>query len=675
MAIDKLKQFADSINIAEELDNQKLLNIGSKVLVGYEEDLKLSQEWLNDVKKVEELVALASKKKQIPLPNSANIKYPLITKACYEFSSRTYPEIVRDGKVVKGAVVGFDLDGSKQDQSERVAAYMNYQLLFENQNWERELDRLLNLLALVGFICKKTYYDPIRDQIKSEICEYKDLIISPEVKNLDDAARITHVIRVRLNDLIEGSRSGVFLKEPVDEIIKNLEHDNLNIEICLLEQHTFLDLDEDSYLEPYIVTTIKDSGKVLRIAPRFSKEDIKHKNGEVKYIQAKQFFTDYHFLVSPKGKFQSVGFGVLMLHLNETINTLLNQLTDAGQLANLQGGYIDARLKELGSGNTNHDPGEWKRLKTMAGVTLKEGIMPINYKEPSNVLYQLLGLMIESGKDLSSSTELMSGSSSPENVKSGAVMAMLDQGMKMFTSIQRRIYMSLSNEYRKIAQLNFEYLDPISYVNTLDDNIKVNREDFDPKTINVIPVADPNLSSEAQRIAKNQILLQLISLPGVKPEAVTKRLIDSLNIPNASELLVSDKDKQAAPPSIDVLKLQADMEGHAQELRQKDMQLELDAKRLQLEAAKTQCEILKMKCDAILSLAKAEAAEAGPQIQMYQAQMDNLYRQIDMNNEHLLKMQSAQQPSQELVNTQQPISEGNPGDQTGINPVDSSANN
>lgn len=650
----KLKDYAKLDNISPELDEEKLRLIGNQVLRGFEEDLDSSSEWLEDVKKVEELVSLVSKKKTKPLPSSANIKYPLITKACYEFSSRTYPEIIRDGKVVKGQVIGKDLEGKKFEQAERVCAFMNYQLLSADSEWELELDRLLNQLALVGFICKKTYYDPIREKIKSEICEYKDLIINSSVTSLEDAPRISHVLRVRLNHLIEGARCDVYNQKPISELELRFKDSDKDEEICLIEQHTFCDLDEDGYKEPYIVTILKDSGEVLRIAPRFTAKMIKMKNDKVKYIDAIHYFTDYHFLVSPKGKFQSVGFGILMLHLNEAINTMMNQLTDAGQLCNMQTGYIDARLKAVEGDGVDLMPGEWQRMKSVGGMALKDGVFPITYKEPSNVLFQMLGLLIESAKELSSSTEAMTGGGSPENVKSGAVMAMIDQSLKLFTSIQNRVYRSLAKEYRKVFRLNALYLDPEQYINIVDDQLAVLQDDFNEAKVDIIPIADPNLSSEAQRIARYQILLQLINLPGLKPDVISKRLIQALNLPNTDEMFVSDEDKKNAPPPFDVIKLQSEMEGHAQELKLKERQVDQKDKELALQVAEMQLRALEIKTKAILNIATAESLEAGNQLEQYKTQADMILAGIDRvqserQMEHDQRMQSEAQAHEQQM--------------------------
>lgn len=661
--VSQLKEYANMANIAEEakLDQDELQKIGNRVKLGFDEDYRSMQDWLADVKKVEELAALACKKKNYPLPNSANIKYPLITKACYEFSSRTYPEIIKDGKVVKARVIGLDFTQEKQDRAQRVSDYMNYQLLFEHEDWELELDRLLNLISLIGFICKKTYYDPVRKVIRSEICDYKDLIINSETKSLGDARRISHVIHVRLNDLIESVNAKVYCSEPVDKLMEQLEHDELDKEIDLIEQHTYLDLDDDNYLEPYIVTILKDTSEILRIAPRFTKDTINGSDDNINYIDPIQIFTDYHFLVSPKGKFQSVGFGILMLHLNETINTILNQLVDAGQLANLQGGYKDSRLKNMGSGDSLHNPGEWKTVKAMAGMTLKDGIMPIQYKEPSSVLYQLLGLLIGASKDLSSSSEVLTGASSADNAKSGAVMALIQEGLKVFTSIQRRIYRSLTNEFKKIYTLDSIYADEKKYFTLLDDNKYVMREDFELKSLDILPVADPNLSSDLQRASRNQIFLAAQQLPGANKIKLTEHILknSNLGVP-IDELMLPPEAMNQPDPAM--LKLQADIQHMSDDVKLRAEALDIQRKQAEIELYKVQCQCLELKAKAMLEVAQAQAQQDNGKFQEYQMQLDILSKHMDAmqgaaeyaqaNQHHVNEMNMRQQ---ELDQNQQEI--------------------
>lgn len=647
MSIKKLKDFVELPNIASELSEEDLREIGQRILAGFDEDHSSMQDWLQDVKKVMDLASLKASKKSYPLPDSANIKFPIITKAAYEFSSRTYPEIIKDGRVVKTRVIGKDFTGEKAKQAQRVEDYMNYQLMFENGDWEAELDKLLTLLALIGFVCQKTYYDPVRQKIKTQICEYDSLIINAKAKSLEDAERISHIMKLSLNEAIENVRSELYLEEPIQKILDRVSENDLRPMVEIIEQHCFLDLDEDGYAEPYIVTILKDCGEVLRIFPRFTEEDIKEKKGKVQYINAIQYFTDYHFLVSPKGHFQGVGFGILMLHLNASINTILNQIVDAGQLSNLQGGYIDARAKVIESGQSLHDPGELKKVKTTAGLTVKDSVHMFNFKEPSSVLYQTLGLLIDTARDLSSTTDVLSGSSGTNNVKTGAVLALQEAGMKVMTAIQKRVYRSLCNHYNKLFKLNQLYLDPSVYVQVLDDDLAVQQQDFDPASVNVIPVADPNLSSESSRALKAQFLAGIISFPGVKPEEITKRILTSTNIENPEQLLLSDEEMQQMKqaPNPEVIKVQAEISEKAEYVKLEARKIELAEKQLMLDAAKTEVELIKMKTEALLNVAKAEAAEAGNQLNEYS-------QQLDIVQTHIQNMLQERQMSQDMMRHQ-----------------------
>ncbi len=631
MSIEQLKKYSEMVNIAEDLDSEKLLEIGKKVLAGYEDDLSSQQEWINDVERVIELSTLKSTKKTTPLPNSANVKMPIITKACNEFHSRAYPEIIRDGKIVKARVLGHDINGQKQAQADRVAEYMNYQLLFEQMDWEMELDRLLFLLPLIGFICKKTYYDPIRKMIKSEMCDWKDLVIGADVKNLSDARRVSHVIHQNLNDLIAAAKSDVFLTDPVEELIDLHAMDVVSKPIDLIEQHCFLDLDDDDYEEPYIVTVLKADGKILRISPRFTTKSLEEDVGEgnkIKFITALQLFTDYHFLVSPKGKFHSVGFGILMLHLNETINSVTNQLLDSAQIANMQGGLIDSAFKPLKSGDLISSAGQFTKIKVDAtGKSLKDGTMLFNFKEPSSVMFQLLGMLIQTARDLSSSTEVMTGQQAPDNAKTGAVTALIAEGKKLVTSIQRRVYRSLTQEMRKIFILDGIYLDPTTYALLIDDDIQVLQADFDPKTINILPVADPNLSSDVQRSTKIQTLLAARELVGVDPLKISQRILHTAEIDNPEGLMLDEK--QMGQPNPDVIKIQADIANMAEVNKLRGHELQIKEKQMMLDAHKLECELVKMKTESIKNLAQAEAAEAGTQLQDYKLQMDILSEKIN----------------------------------------------
>ncbi len=658
----QLKSYAKMTNLVTEakLDKETIDKISSRVLFGFKEDLSSCQEWLRDVKAVEELASLAAEPKNYPLPNSANVKFPLIAQAIYQFTSTTYPELFKDGKLVKTRVIGLNLSGEDTEKAKRVAEYMNYQLLMEDDEWEKDADILLTKLGLVGFLCKKTYYEPIKQKIKSILCNPEDLIINSSVKNLNDARRISHIIKVHLNDLIEGANYNVYTPEVVDEIVTEHEEDQCEPTIELVEQHTFLDLDDDSYTEPYIVTFEKLSGRILRIAPRFTKDNIKVKSGKFQCVEPLQFFTDYHFLVSPKGKFQSVGFGILLLHLNESINSILNQLIDAGSLANTQGGYKDSRLKNMGSGQSLHRPGEWISVKSTAGVSIKEGIVPITYKEPSSVLFQLLGLLIQVGKDLSSSNPVTTGAVDASNAKTGAVAALMQAGQKVTSSILKRIYRSLTMEFKKLFVLNSLYLEPKVYYDIVEDRNAISRSDFDTSSVSVIPCADPNLSSIAQRAERNQILIAAQQLPGTNKIKLTELILENsdLSVP-VKDIMMDEKEMQKPDPAL--IELQAKIKDMGEKNALKGHELMIEEQRLGLEKEKQETQNVLIKAQSMLAIAQAEAQKEGSQFKELQMQLDILaqhmaevreaakFKQANQIHQNEIELQR-QQMNQEVTN-------------------------
>lgn len=620
MSIKKLKEYTKMVNIAESLDDDEVLAIGRKVIEGYEEDLTSMQDWLNDVKMIEELANLKAVKKSWPLPNSSNVKLPLITKACYEYQTKTYPLIFKDGKLVKYAILGNDeippggKMGKKAAQGKKCADFMNYQLLYQSKNWEKEQKNLLFQQALIGFICKKQYFDPIKNRIHSRLCDYKKLIINSDICSLCDAPRITEEIPMRLNDVVARKNKkvegqSVFCSEAVEELYELNKLDNLNKEIPFLEQQVYLDLDDDGIQEPYIVTVLKENGKVFRIVARFTENDINHEDGEVIHIEPVEMYTDYHFLTNPNGKFQSVGFGILLLHLNQAANSVNNQLIDAGTLANMKGGYMDARLRVIPTGNSYHETGEFKLVKCLPGSSMKEGIIPTPYGEPSHVLFQLLGLLIEHAKDLSSSTEIMAGTQNSQNAKTGATLALLQQGKSLRDSIQKGTYSSMDEEFKRIFKLNSVFLDESQFIEYVGGGVNIRRDDFDVTKVHIIPIADPNMASDQEKLTQAQFVQSIQQAPGVDPVKATDFILSSTGIPNIETILADPNAPK--PPNIDLLTLQGNLHEAADKMK-------LAGEKLKLEE---QAQIIEMHLkEAQIAQIHAQIQQANAQAELFMAQ-------------------------------------------------------
>lgn len=624
------------VNLVDELTDDQKQEIQRKAIDGFTDDLNSMTEWLDDVRRVEELAGLKAGRKNVPLPNSANIKLPIITKACYEFAARVVPEVLKDDQVVKTKVIGTKTTEAQRLAATRTAEYMNWELLLKNSEWADQFDMLMLRLALVGFICTKTYRDPVRKQTKSEICQPDELIINVKTKSLADAKRVTHKLCWRLNTLVENANknqdgTSVFCKEAVERLQKLHADDHLDVDIQGIEQCMYLDLDDDGYLEPYIATIAVDSQELLRLVAQYSENDIypdEEKVDQVCYINKEEVYEDFHFLKNPKGCFQSVGFGILLLHLTESANSTINQLLDAGQLANMKGGFMDARMNTVKKGPTNHKPGEFQLMKTSTGLSLKDGILPIDFGEPSQVLYNLLSLLIDICRDLTSSAEINNGTQSSENAKTGATLAIQEEGRKAVTLINKSVYRSLSKQLSHRFRLNNQYLTNQEYRNIVNDDLANVKNDFNLETYDVLPTADPNLSSSQQKMAKAGLLQQLGALPGVNPEKITALIVDLIDIPGIKDIMYTPEEKQSAPPSPEVLKLQAEMEEAGQKLNIEGAKLELEKQKVFIQAQLAEAQIIQMKANSLALIAKAGSEEQKTQLQQFQAQFDVLQKDI-----------------------------------------------
>lgn len=637
-----------SPNVTDKLSDDFLASVGSTVVEEYEKDKVSRLDWETLIEKAVDLSTLKCEKKDYPWPNASNVKFPLITNAVIQFSARTVPEIVRGGKVVEVAVVGKNTR-EKELRAKRVARHMSYQLLIESADWEESVDKLVHLIANVGIAHKKTWYDPIKRKNVSELLDHKEFVVHKDTVCLEEARRATHVMYHHTNDLVSHMRAGLYKECEMDELHSNntsannaMFEDDAEHFHEILEQHRYLDLDDDGYEEPYVVTVHKDSRKVLRIVGRFDIDGVsKNSDDEIVHIEPVHYFTSFHFLPSMDGSYYSLGFGPLLYSLNEAVNTNINQLIDSGTLANLQGGFIGKGLRVKG-GVLKHRPGEWKMLDSALGVDIAQNIVPLNYKEPSAVLFQLLGLLVDTTKELSTISEVMNGQQTAQNVPATTILSLIEQGLKVFSSIQKRLHRSLKKEFEKLYRLNKLFLDPEVYFNMQDESGVVLQKDYEDESLDIKPVSDPTMSSDAQRLATSQALLALVGMPGINNEAVLKRYIESLDVADAEELIVPKEQGQAPDPKLvkvkmdaahqqDLMKLQADAQGTKdQELMFKMAQGAAD---LDLKRQRTEAEIMEIKARAIDALARAEATEKGTQINAYKTVLESLKERVKLNTD------------------------------------------
>lgn len=566
-----LRSKLEEKNIADTLKTEELEKISAQVSEGFEYDMRSREEWEKNLDDWTKLALQVKEEKTFPWYGASNVKYPLLSTAAMQFNARAYPSLVpATGDVVKCVTIGKDATGQKLERAKRVSSFMSYQLLHEMDGWEEEMDKLLIMLPIVGTLFKKTYYNSTTKRNVSELVLPKDLVVNFWAKTLNDAERISQIIRLTKRQIKERQMAGLYLdvelgesqiQAPIGTNIERIQDSTLPYEV--VEQHTYYDLDDDGYAEPYIITFERYTKKVLRIAARFDETTIYiSDDGELQKIDPIQYYTKFSFIPNPNGGFYDIGFGLLLSPLNESVNTLINQLIDGGTLNNLQGGFLGKGLK-LKMGESQWKPGEWKTLNTTAD-DLRKQIVPLPTKEPSNVLFELMGTLVTSGKELASVAEIFVGKMPGQNTPATTTMATIEQGMKVFTAVYKRIYRSLTAEYKKLFELNRIYLDVNEYAAVVDQQI--GPEDFDKKTYDVCPSADPSTPTQTEKLLKAQGLAELLPLGTLDPLQVTIRILEAQEQPNIEQLFNQQiKQTGAFQPPPDPKMQEMQMKGQLEE--------------------------------------------------------------------------------------------------------------
>lgn len=600
MSLERLNEFYTATNIADMLDAEQLEEIGLTASREYDIDFATQKEWRDDYKNAMDLALQIAEPKNYPWRNAANVKYPLLTTAAVQFAARAYPAIIPSGDLVKAKINGQDEDGKKRKRGGRVSRHMSWQLTDEMTEWEEETDKLLHILPIAGLCYRKTYFDPGLGRNKSELVEPDKLTINDGAKDMDTAPRITHEIERYPQEVEERVRAGLYRR--IDLGIPEGSEGDDDAPHVFLEQHRLLDLDEDDYKEPYIVTFHRDTRRVVRIVANFRPQGITiNESGEIVRVERDQYFTKYGLLPNPSGGFHDIGFGYLLRPINEAVNSVLNQLLDAGHLSNVGGGFIGAGAR-LKGGQSRHRPGEWKHVDVPGGK-LRENLVPLPIKEPSIVLFQLLGLLIDAGKDISSVKDVMTGGENQSaNASPTTTLALIEQGMQVFSAIYKRIFRSLKSEYRKLYRLNALYLEPETYFTVLDEPEAVGPDDYSEGDFDITPAADPNMVTNMQRLGRAEFLMQFANDPALNGNEIRRRMFDAASIEDIDDLFPEE------PPQNPEIAMKAD-------------EIEIEKRKLMLEERKLEAEIVEMRAKTLKLLAEAEAAEAGPQIEQYKQEM------------------------------------------------------
>jgi chaperonin GroES len=438
---------------------------------------------------------------------------------------------------------------------------MNWQLTEQMEEWEEDMDILLLVLPIYGVGVKKTYFDPVLNRNVSKTLRVDEFAAPYGVTRLEDAPRMTHSYMMHINDIKINGKNNIWIntedlkagtasekgtkmatehKQATDESTGSSDSPQSNDRPRLiLEQHRTLDLNGDGIEEPYIVTVDEESGNVLRIEER-----------------TYDYFTSYSFIPNPDS-WMGFGFGHLLEHLNHSANTLINQLMDSGTLANTISGFVNRR-SGIKTGDLSFDIGQFKSVD-LPTDEINKAIYQFKFNPPSQVLFALLQMLQGYSRELSSVSETMLGKLPPSDTTATSMLAVMEQGLKVFSTIHKRIHRVFKKELKKIAALNAIFLNETVYFTVQDSTsqemktFESGRKDF-ANTIDVKPVSDPTITSRAEKLIKAQQAYELgLQSPLTSQDQIalyelTKNLFVALEVPNIDKIL--KKPEPQEPPDL-----------------------------------------------------------------------------------------------------------------------------
>jgi len=549
-------------NLAEDMNEDELDEISAKVIDNFEADKDSRSEWESMFERGFDLLGLKLEEASEPFEGACTAVHPILIESAVKFQSKATQELFPPAGPVKSQIVG-DVTEEKQEQANRVKAFMNYQVTDQITEYFDEFERMLFHLPLIGSAFKKTYFDQGLNRPVSEFVPIDQFYISYYATDLRRADRYTHVIYrspVEMQrDIAAGMYADIDLPEAsmpeqtpmaqkMDTILGLSPSSQNDPQYVLLEQHCYLDLpkqfhgEDDGLSLPYIVTIEQKSRQVLSIRRNY---DIKDKRREKKI-----FFTHYRFV--PGFGFYGLGLIHFLGNLTMTATAAMRGLVDAGQFANLPGGFKAKGLRMVGD-NDPIAPGEWKEVEAV-GNDLSKMIIPLPYKEPSQTLFQMLGFVSNAAQKFADSTEqIVSDAASYGPV--GTTMALLEASSKFFSAIHKRLHKSQKDEFKILGRINYEYLPDESLVDIPENTLTIYKSDFDGR-IDIIPVSDPNIPSNAHRMMMAQMALQLAqqSPPGMfDMEELNRSILQSANLPNLDKIMPRKPQPVPLDPISDIM--------------------------------------------------------------------------------------------------------------------------
>ena len=549
-------------NLADLLPDDILEPIGNELRGNYN-DYKMSRkDWEQAYTGGLDLLGFKYENRTEPFQGASGATHPVLAEAVTQFQAMAYKELLPSDGPVRTQILGA-VNPQKEQQAQRVKDFMNYQIMDQMQEYEPEFDQMLFHLPLAGSAFKKVYYDDLLGRAVSKFVPADDLIVPYTATSLDDAEAIIHRIKISGNDLrkqqVVGFYKDIELGQPAD-IENKLEEKERELEgtrksgrpddmYTLLECHVNLDLEgfEDMGQDgeatgiklPYIVTIDETTSKVLSIRRNYKAEDPK-KNKT-------QYFVHFKFL--PGLGFYGFGLIHMIGGLSRTATSALRQLLDAGTLSNLPAGFKQRGVRVRDEASPIQ-PGEFKDVDAPGG-SLRDAFYPLPYKEPSQTLLQLMGIVVQAGQRFASISEMQVGEGNA-NAAVGTTIALLERGSKVMSAIHKRLYTALKSEFKLLSKVISTYLPPNYPYDVVGGQRQIKQLDFDDK-VDILPVADPNIFSMSQRITLAQTELQLAtSNPQIHNlYAVYRNMYNALGVKNVDQILPPPPPPAPKDPSLE----------------------------------------------------------------------------------------------------------------------------
>ena len=540
-------------NLAEQMPEEDLQFVANELYEGFTKDKDSRQEYDDIAEEGVTLLGFKDDEGGEPFPGACSATHPVLAQAVVKFQAKTYKELFPTEGPVRTRIIGLDTM-QKQEQANRVRQFMNWQTQIQMPEYGPELDRLLFYVSLYGTAFKKTYWDPTQQRACTEFVKSSDFYVNYYASDLENAERYTHKYTLSKNQVKKLQLAGMFrdldvMETPIEESAAT-ESENEVVgrakpgmdedEVEILEVHANIDLpgfeDEDGLKLPYIVHMTTDE-QVLCIRRNWDEEDLLKKK--------KMYFT--HYTMIPGLGFYGYGYLHLIGGLTKTATSSLRQLIDAGTFANLPGGFKAHGLRVLAP-DEPISPGEWREVNSPAG-DLGKSLQPLPFKEPSGTLFQLMQYVTNLAKEFADATDSVVEQGSNYGPV-GTTMALLEQSSKLFNAVHKRLHAAQSKDLRILARLDSEYLPDMYPYEVAGSAQQVFREDFNLKSIDVIPVSDPNMPTEAHRIAKINAIMSIAQQnpAAYNMQQISMELFAAMGVEEPQRYLAQSQQPMSANP-------------------------------------------------------------------------------------------------------------------------------